>query len=129
MGHGITLLGNGRVLVAGGTSDLTDATAAVTNVTSSAEVFNPATGTWASAASIAGRRLGPALATLPNGRALLSGGVRVGFFFGLPVSAVSTTGCQIYDPATNSWSAAPAMGSGRAYHQVARSCSTTAASW
>lgn len=114
---GIARLADGRVLVAGGTTDLTDATAAVTNVTASAEIYNPATGTWSSAAGIGGRRLAPALATLPNGRVLLSGGVAVSFFFGLPVSAVSTTSCRFYDPTNNSWSSAPAMGSGHAYHQ------------
>ena len=114
---GITLLADGRVLVAGGTTDLSDATAAVTNVTSSAELFDPATGRWTSAAAIGGRRLAPALATLANGRVLLSGGVSVGFFFGIPISATSTSSCSFYDPGTNSWSPAPAMGSGHAYHQ------------
>jgi len=116
-GHAITQLPDGRVLVAGGTSDLTDATAALTNVLSSAEVWNPTTGTWTTTGAIGGRRLGPALATLSNGQVLLSGGVEVGFFFGLPVSAISTTACQFYNPGSGTWSAAPAMNAGRAYHQ------------
>ena len=116
--HGASVLSDGRVMVAGGTSTLTpDVTAAITGTLQSAEIFNPATGTWSNTQSIGGRRLAPALTLLPNGNVMVSGGVAVTIFFGLPIAASSTTAVQLWNPNTNSWSGGASMSQGRAGHQ------------
>jgi hypothetical protein len=76
--HTATLLTNGKVLVAGGVG--TNGT-----VLTSAELYNPATGTW----SPAGNPGASGIATLlPNGKVLAVGG----------------TNAELYDPATGTWS-------------------------
>ena len=113
---GACKLPNGLVMVAGGTSTLQpDVIAAVTGTLDSAEIYNPATGSWSGLPNIAGRRLAPALTTLSNGQAMLSGGVSVSLFFGIPTSAFSTTQVQIFNG--SSWSNGPSMATGRAGHQ------------
>lgn len=115
---GATRLADGRVMVAGGTSTLTpDVTAAITGTLSSCEIWNPTTGQWSSTAAIGGRRLAPALTTLSTGQVMASGGVQIGFLFGVPLSAVSTTAVQRWNPATGTWSSGASMAQGRAGHQ------------
>lgn len=114
--HAACKLQDGRVLVAGGTSSLSDLVTAISSVQSSVEIYNPATGTWSNGPAMGGRRLGVALTRLPNNQVMVSGGVQVGFLLGLPISAVSTTAVQFYNPTTSSWSNGPAMHQGRAGH-------------
>ncbi len=114
--HGAALMADGRVMVAGGTDTLSsNVTDVVTGTLNSAEIYNPATGSWSGTASIGGRRLAPALSLLPNGQVMVSGGVQIGFFFGIPVSAVSTTNVQRWS--NGGWSSGPNMAQGRAGHQ------------
>ena len=115
--HAACRLADGRVMVTGGTSSLVDTISAITNTQSSTEIWNPAAGTWSPAAAIGGRRLAPALTLLSTNFVLVSGGVEVGFFLGVPISAVSTTACQRWNPATSTWGSAAAMSQGRAGHQ------------
>lgn len=114
--HAACLLADGRVMVAGGTSSLVDTTAAITSTLGSVEIYNPVTGTWSNGPSLGGRRLAPALTRLPNNQIMVSGGVEVGFLFGLPISAVSTTAVQRWSPTSNSWTNGPNMSQGRAGH-------------
>jgi hypothetical protein len=115
--HAACRLADGRVMVAGGTSTLQpDVLAAIGGTLSSVEIYNPATGTWSGGAALGGRRLAPALTRLPNGQIMVSGGIEVGFFFGVPVSAVSTTAVQRWNPTTGTWTSGPNMGTGRAGH-------------
>jgi hypothetical protein len=116
--HGACLMADGRVMVAGGTSTLTpDVTAAITGTLNSAEIYNPTSGTWTNTANIGGQRLAPALSLLSTGQVMVSGGVQVGFFFGIPISAVSTTAVQRWNPANGTWSSGASMAQGRAGHQ------------
>jgi len=116
--HAACLLNDGRVIVAGGTSTLTpDVVAAITGTLNTAEVYNPTTGTWSNTSNIGGYRLAPALTALPNGQAMISGGVQVSFFFGIPTSASSVTTVQRWNPTTGSWSSGPNMAQARAGHQ------------
>jgi len=117
VGHGATLLPDGRVLVAGGTTTLADVTAAITSTLRSAEIYDPGTGSWTSTGNIGGFRLGPALHTLSNGQVMVSGGVQVAFFAGIPLNVASTTACEFFNPTNGTWSNAPAMRAPRAYHQ------------
>ncbi len=116
--HAATLLADGRVLVVGGTTNLTDAVAALANAQNTAEIYNPATGTWSNAPNAGKRLLAPGLDRLPNGRALLSGGFEVTVILGIPIPIGSVAACQTYNPATNSWATAASMRSSRAMHDT-----------
>ncbi len=116
--HAGALLPDGRVLVVGGTTILTDPVQALANAQSSAEIYNPATGLWSSAASIGSRRLAPSLDTLPNGKVLVSGGFEVTVLFGIPIPTGAIKTCQLYTYGTNSWAAAAAMPNARAVHSL-----------
>jgi hypothetical protein len=115
--HAACRLADGRVMVAGGTSSLVDTTAAITNTLNTTQFYDPNTGTWSNGPNLGGRRLAPALTLLSNNQVMVSGGVEVGLFLGIPVSAVSTTAVQRWNPATNAWTNGPAMPVGRAGHQ------------
>jgi hypothetical protein len=115
--HAACRLADGRVMVAGGTSTLQpDVVAAISATLSSVEIWDPATGTWSGANAIGGNRLAPALTLLSTGQVMVSGGVQVGFLFGLPISAASTTATQRWNPATGAWGSGAAMAQGRAGH-------------
>jgi len=116
--HAACRLADGRVMVAGGTSTLTpDVTAAITNVQSSVEIYNPGTGTWSAGPALGGARLAPALTRLSNNQVMVSGGVQVSFFLGVPISANSTTAVQRWNPASpGSWTNGPNMSQARAGH-------------
>ncbi|MFY9344352.1 MAG: kelch repeat-containing protein [Planctomycetota bacterium] len=115
-GHTAATLPDGRVLAVGGTTNFTDLTVAITASLNTAEIYNPATNSWAAAPAIGGRRLVPALTKLNNGRMLISGGIEVTILFGIPIALTSTNKAQLYNPATNAWTNAPNMPFGRAYH-------------
>ena len=67
--HTATLLQDGTVLVAGGEE------AGSPGVTASAELYNPATNTWSSAASMIDARVEHTATLLTNGAVLVAGGV------------------------------------------------------
>ncbi|MCA8977693.1 MAG: hypothetical protein KDC98_23415 [Planctomycetes bacterium] len=115
-GHAAATMANGRVLVVGGTNNFTDLLTAAASTLNTAEIYDPNTNTWTAAPNIGGRRLVPALSTLSNGKTMISGGIEVTVFFGIPIAVSSTTAVQLFDPTTNSWSNGPAMPAGRAYH-------------
>ncbi|HVK62892.1 MAG TPA: kelch repeat-containing protein, partial [Polyangium sp.] len=79
-----TLLQNGKVLVTAGYTGGMGG-----GYYSSAEIYNPATNTWASTASMTGARVRHAATLLQDGKVLVTGG-----FDGTPI-AIS----QLYDPA------------------------------
>ncbi|MGH9523766.1 MAG: kelch repeat-containing protein, partial [Terriglobales bacterium] len=91
-----TLLDNGKLLVAGGASS-----------SSSAEIYDPALGTFSySAASMNVDRYAHSTALLQDGRVLIAGGL------GTYVTLFST---EIYDPATQSFTVASQMTTPRGY--------------
>jgi len=113
---GACLMDDGRVMVAGGTDTLdSNVVNVVTGVLRSTEIYNPATGSWSGSQDIGAYRLAPALTQLPNNRVLVSGGVQIGFFFGIPTSASSTNNCQRWT--NGSWGGGANMSQGRAGHQ------------
>jgi hypothetical protein len=96
-GHTATRLPDGKVLVAGGDSNVTRSTA---------ELFDPATGTFTALASrLAVARINHAAASLADGRVLVFGGESGDFFVRGTVEA--------YDPATQTFSLYARMGTAR----------------
>ncbi|MFN7587330.1 MAG: Kelch repeat-containing protein [Planctomycetota bacterium] len=116
-GHAAATLPDGRVMVVGGTTNFTDITTAAAGSLNTVEIYNPGTNTWAAGPAIGGRRLVPSLTRLSTGRMLVAGGIEITVLFGIPIGATSTIKAQLYNPATNTWSNAANMPSGRAYHQ------------
>jgi hypothetical protein len=104
IGQVAALLQNGEVLVAGGEGD--DGA-----LLGTAEVYNPATGTWAATGPMATEVGTGATATvLPNGTVLVAGGCCT------PEAGPGALAeAQIYNPATNSWTATGSMSTGRYY--------------
>ena len=145
VGHTVTLLADGTVLVAGGTASTTAElfnaqTQALTTLTApmqavryyptatlladgrvlltggsngsvsqgTAELYNPSSGIFtASSGTMVQPRSKHTAALMPDGRVLLSGGVDAG--------GVALTTAEIYNPVTDSFSAAPAMSAAREF--------------
>jgi hypothetical protein len=99
--HTATLLGDGRVLVVGGSGG--DGTGALR----SAELFDPRTGEWSGTGALASARTGHAATALPDGRVLVVGGYDG---TGLLSSA------EIYDPGAGAWAATGPMRDAREGH-------------
>ena len=87
--HTATLLPNGQVLVVGGLNSNNGVI-----YLSSAELYNPATGTWSPTAALTTARKSHTATLLPNGKVLVAGGS----FNSNPVASA-----ELYDPATGTW--------------------------
>jgi hypothetical protein len=92
-GHTATLLPNGKVLVAGGEGGF--------GTLNSAELYDPATGTWSITASLNAARSGHTATLLPNGKVLVVGDYNA---------------TELYDPATGTWSFTGNLNIARAGH-------------
>jgi len=113
--HGATLLNDGRVLITGGAGPNAIGL-------TSCEIYDPATNTFAGAAPMAAPRMGHATTLLADGRVLVSGGFATfqngaTNFLAALQSAQDTL--EVYDPATDTWSATVVMASPRAGHRHA----------
>jgi Kelch motif len=100
-----SLLHDGEVLVVGG-SHWIDANG-TTEYLKSAELYNPATGTFRSAGNMTIARNQPAVVTLQDGRVLIAGGMG-----GLKYPSLASA--EIYDPATGKFTATGYMTENRA---------------
>ncbi|MFZ5876513.1 MAG: kelch repeat-containing protein [Nitrospirota bacterium] len=99
--HTMTLLLNGKGLIAGGRDGSSTATA-------SAELYDPASGAFTPTGSMGTERYNHTATLLPNGQVLLAGG-----FDG---SGIPSASAELYDPATGVLTATGSMGTGRALH-------------
>ena len=106
-GHAATLLPDGRVLVVGG-SDLGASEGLGPETT--AEVHDPADGTWTLVATGLRPRRGHEAVTLADGRVLVAGGEDL---VGLPIEAM-----EVYDPGTGEWEVAGSLPEGRSLLKV-----------
>src|SRR6187551_3044262 len=93
-----TLLLDGRVLVAGGEG----ASGGLT----SAELYDPSSGSWTATGSMTMIRGGQTATLLRNGKVLVAGGIGSGTFGQMQGARDSA---ELYDPATGSWSATGSM--------------------
>ena len=95
--HTATLLPNGKVLVAGGCTDTDCNTALI-----SAELYDPATGTWTPTGSMSAGRFSHTATLLRSGRVLVAGGTPGGI-----------TSTELYNPHTGTWAPGATMTSPR----------------
>jgi N-acetylneuraminic acid mutarotase len=97
--HTATLLQNGQVLVAGGDSFGT------------AELYNPATGTWTVTGSMNIARAGYTATLLGNGKVLAAGGS-----YGVYPVDHTLRSAELYDRATGAWTMTGSMNTSREFH-------------
>lgn len=111
--HNTVRLQDGRIMVIGGVKGPFGTGPYYTKVLASAEIFDPATDTWTSATAMSQFRAGSTANLLPDGRVLVAGGTRGNGNRELySVDDIMTTSLrttEIYDPATDTWSAGPNM--------------------
>lgn len=98
--HTSTVLPNGLVLVTGGYSSL--------GVTNTAELFNPANGSWTVINPMNVPRMYHTATLLPNGKMLVAGGT--------PDNTIDLSSAELYDPASGSWTLTHSMVSPHARH-------------
>lgn len=103
--HTTTLLNDGRALIAGGMAEAERATA-------SAEVYDPATGTFSETGSMKHKRVGHTATLLKDGRVLIAGGSNEIFFLGGLKTA------EIYDPVTGEFTETGTMNFARLGHRA-----------
>jgi hypothetical protein len=97
--HTATLLSSGKVLVAGGDN---------LGYLSSAELYDPSSGTWTATGSMSAARYSCTATLLPSGKVLVVGGSSDGIHI--------LSSAELYDPATGMWTATGSMNLARAYH-------------
>jgi len=100
--HTLTVLPNGKVLAAGGFHGHPTASL---NALASAELFDPATGTWSPTGSMTTGRSNHNAVLLPDGRVLVMGGVTDS----PPVESLIIGSAEIYDPTTGVWTVVAPM--------------------
>lgn len=101
--HTATALPDGRVLLAGGLG-IRDGEVVPLDT---AEVYDPASGTFGRAAAMSSARANHAAALLPDGRVLVVGGAGSGAALGA---------AEVYDPQRNSWSDVASLRAAREGH-------------
>ena len=120
--HTATLLPDGKVLVAGGTSTPFGPAIA------SAEIFDPGPGSWSPTANLTTARQSHTATALSNGKVLVAGGASAGLAAGTVFQSVAgdlraeaqLASAELFDPISKTWSAAGNLGTARAQHTATR---------
>jgi N-acetylneuraminic acid mutarotase len=111
---GMAVLPSGKVLAAGGRSNNVEDSS---DWLASAEVYDPATGTWTPTGSMAAPRSRFSLTVLASGKVLAVGG-----YMGnqdTPILDRHLASAEVYDPATGTWTPTGSMTTPRADHLAA----------
>jgi hypothetical protein len=95
--HSATLLSNGKVLVVGG-----QRVGAPFETFTSAELYDPATGTWSATGNITTARANHVAFRLQNGKVLIVGGTN-------NESRTRLRSAELYDPVSGTWSVTDSM--------------------
>ena len=103
-GHSATLLGNGKVLVVGGSS--------LNGFTASAELYDPATGNWTATGYLNVARGYHTATLLPNGKVLVTGGKTI-VAGNIGISLASS---ELYDPTMGTWTPTGNLNVARSVH-------------
>jgi N-acetylneuraminic acid mutarotase len=96
-----TRLTDGRVLIAGGDQGTGGEGGGAARIFSSAEVYDPATGKFATTGAMTHRRTNAAATLLTSGQVLVAGG------YDDPIGGLATA--ELYDPVTGHWSKTGSM--------------------
>jgi hypothetical protein len=117
LGHTATLLPDGTVLVAGGYGTAVSAIGGIPSAETSAEIFNPATGSWTPTGSMSTARFHHTATLLSNGTVLVAGGDGLlGNPFIDGVDSYPVASAEIFNPATGSWTPTGSMSAERDHH-------------
>jgi hypothetical protein len=111
LGHTATLLPNGKVLIAGGQ---TEAPGVGSSISFTAELYDPASVSFALTGNLSNARFGHTATLLKNGEVLVAGGVAS---FATPPFLTVTA--ELYNPAGGSFALAGSMSNARADHIAA----------
>ncbi len=111
-GHSATVLPDGNLLIAAGHGFPCSGGFCYSTVNTSAEVYNPATGTWNYTGSLS-RRSNHTATLLPNGQVLVVGGWNAGYDVG---RFITLDTAETYDPATGRWTSIANLNSARYFH-------------
>jgi N-acetylneuraminic acid mutarotase len=111
LSHTATLLPDGQVLVAGGEATVNGAV----TVFSSAELYNPATGTWTRTGRMNAPRELHTATLLANGQVLAAGGYNDADRFNHSLASA-----ELYNPATGTWALTGSLNTPRDGHQAVR---------
>lgn len=101
-----TMLKNGKVLVAGGSTG--------SAISAAAELFDPTTNTWTQLPAMSQARAKHSATLLPDGRVLVAGGKQEkadGYSYAL-------ASAELFDPLANKWIALSPLASARANHSA-----------
>jgi N-acetylneuraminic acid mutarotase len=111
--HTAAVLGNGQAVVAGGmTAFVVTPYQNGGGTLASAEIYDPVAQVWSPAGTMLTSRTYHTMTVLPNGMVLVAGGES----FEAAGSSTTLSEAELYDPTTNSWSAAASMNQARYAH-------------
>jgi hypothetical protein len=121
-GHTATLLVNGKVLIAGGVSSQLFAYGALmpsTDPLATAELYDPASGSFSPAGTMTKSRVGHTATRLLNGTVLITGGYADYVYSRLAgVGYESLNSAEIYDPVSGSFTSTDPMNVTRFWHSA-----------